>query len=79
LWRKSLAHRTPKPYLSFMRRLAKPLTFLLIAAQLLLGVPAVAAASVSRASATAMPCDGMPCSRQCMALITPAALVAPTP
>jgi hypothetical protein len=43
-----------------VRRPAKPLIFLLIAAQLLLVVPAISAASVATAGATEMPCDGMP-------------------
>jgi hypothetical protein len=43
-----------------MRRLAKPVAFLVITAQILLAVPAIAAASVSTAGATEMPCDGMP-------------------
>ena len=42
-----------------MRRLARPLAFLLITAQLLLAVPAVASAHVNRAAAEEMPCAGM--------------------
>lgn len=43
-----------------VRRLTKPLTCLLIAAQLLLAVPAMATASVASASSSQTPCDGMP-------------------
>ena len=43
------------------RKFAKPLTFLVIAAQLLLAVPAMASAPAAAAAAsTEMPCDGMP-------------------
>ena len=41
------------------RRLARPLAFLVIAAQLLLAVPAMANATVSAAAATEMHCDHM--------------------
>lgn len=43
------------------RKFAKPLTFLVIAAQLLLAMPATASAPAAAAPASAeMPCDGMP-------------------
>ena len=42
-----------------MRRLAKPLVLLLVAVQLLLAVPAMASALVTRAAAEEMPCAGM--------------------
>ena len=42
-----------------VRRLARPLAFLVIAAQLLLAVPAMANASVSAAAATGVHCDHM--------------------
>ena len=42
------------------QRLAKPLTLLVIAAQLLLAVPAMAGASFAAPAAAEIPCDDMP-------------------
>lgn len=42
-----------------MRRYARPLAFLLIAAQLLLAVPAMASARIAQAAAPEIPCAGM--------------------
>jgi hypothetical protein len=42
------------------RKFAKPLAFLVIAAQLLLAVPATASAPAAAPAAAEMPCDGMP-------------------
>ncbi|HET9472471.1 MAG TPA: hypothetical protein VFO82_01175 [Steroidobacteraceae bacterium] len=61
---KSLVHRRRKAYLPFMNRLArkfaKPLTLLVIAAQLLLAVPAMASVPAASQTSASMPCDGMP-------------------
>jgi hypothetical protein len=60
----TLAPQSRKAYLRYMHRLArkfaKPLAFLVVAAQLLLAVPAMAFAPVAFATPAEMPCDGMP-------------------
>jgi hypothetical protein len=45
-----------------VRRLAKPLTYLIVAVQLLLAVPSMAAAQWPASSHAEMPCDEMPMS-----------------
>ena len=50
-------HRRYGPY---VRKLAKPVIWLLLAAQLLLAVPAVAMSQVATHVGADMPCDGMP-------------------
>ncbi len=60
----SLAQQSRKAYLPGMHRLArkfaKPLAFLVVAAQLLLAVPAMAFAPAASTASAEMPCDGMP-------------------
>jgi hypothetical protein len=55
-----LVHCRTAAYLRRVRRFVKPLSYLLIAAQLLLVVPAVAMSQVAGSAAADMPCNGMP-------------------
>jgi hypothetical protein len=48
--------------LHFLKRMARPVALLVIAAQLLLGLPAMATAQVPAAAGTQAPCADMPAS-----------------
>ena len=55
-----VARRRGKAYLSLVRRLKNLLVHVLIAAQLLLVVPAMASVPAAAPAGAEMPCDGMP-------------------